>query len=244
MSDFKKIRSDSKDLRAILLTFACLLGCFAAWSLSADLLRPVGIEFPADQQLAVSIFSQRDAAVKAAEIGLVRGDLWADAAFAYGSLLWIKDQRASDADVVPLSRTRSLTERAIAWAPHDARLWLLLAATYSLNDPPSKIGSAPLNNERLSAALRMCYYTGANTVALIRERLFLALQSQLLQDAEFQEFVRHDIKIAIIRNAEFAPVIAEAYRNAPAPGRQFIEKVLGELDPEMLASLQASGKSN
>ena len=73
--------------------------------------------------------------------------------------------------------------------------------------------------DKLPATLRMCYYTGLNTADLIRGRLFFTLKSQLLQDDEFQEFVRHDIKIAVNRKQELTPVIVAAYRSAPPFGK-------------------------
>ena len=145
----------------------------------------------------------------AARIGLVRGDLWSEAAFAYGDMLWNQDKNASNADVAPFEQTRALTEQAIAYAPHDSRLWLLLAANYFRFD---------WLNERASASLKMSYYTGSNTIAVVPERLLLAIQSHALQDDEFQELVRHDIQIAVIHKSELMPALVAAYNNAPPFG--------------------------
>ena len=77
------------NLRVILFAFAGVLGCFAVWSLAGELLRPTGFGFPTDSQSAASIYKQRKAASIVAKVGLVRGDLWADAAFAYGGFFII-----------------------------------------------------------------------------------------------------------------------------------------------------------
>src|SRR4029077_16741860 len=132
-----------------------------------------------------------------------------------------------------LEQARTVTERAIKTAPHDARLWLLLAINYFKFDSL---------NEKASASLRMSYYTGSNTLAVLPERLLLATQSHALQDDDFQELVRHDIQIGLTRKVEFSPVIAAAYNKASSSGRQFIEKTLGALDPSMLASIRSKAE--
>ena len=52
---------------------------------------------------------------------------------------------------------------------------------------------------------------------------------------DFQELVRHDIRIAVTHKSELMPALVAAYNNAPPSGRQFIEKTLAELDPSALA---------
>ena len=85
-------------LRVAVFGFACVLGSLAAWILVAEALRPKTIEFTTDAQFAVSNYAQRDAAITAARVGLVRGDLWSEAAFAYGDMLWSEEKNASNAD--------------------------------------------------------------------------------------------------------------------------------------------------
>ena len=76
-------------------------------------------------------------------------------------------------------QTRAVTEQAIVRAPHDSRLWLLLAANYF------RFGRL---NERATAALKMSYYTGSNTIGVLPERLLLAIQSHALADDEFRNW--------------------------------------------------------
>src|SRR5262249_22994316 len=115
----------------------------------------------------------------------------------------------------------------------DSRLWLILAAEYFRSD---------WLNEKASGALRMSYYTGSNSLDVLAKRLFLAVQSHALQDADFQELVRHDIQIAVMRKGTFGPAVAAAYKNASPPGRQFIEKTLGALDPGMMALMRSKAE--
>ena len=218
--------------RVSVFGFASVLGGLAIWILTAELLRPASIELSTDAQYAVSMYEQRNFASTAAQIGLIRGDLWADAAFAYGDIL-LNDNYLSKADKVTIERTRALTEQAITYAPHDLRLWLLRALTY-----------LPLDslNDKTSASLKMSYYTGSNAIELIPERLLIATQSRALDDAEFRELVRHDIHIAVIYKSKLMPAIVAAYSNAPISGRQFIQKTLTEFDSAILPSTHSDGR--
>jgi hypothetical protein len=233
MSDTQTVLSTTTGFRVTVLAFACVLSGLAGWILAAEIPRPGVIKFATDAQSAASMYERRNAAVRAAQIGVVRGDLWSEVAFAYGGMLLAQDTKASIADPALLEQSRMVTEQAITHAPHDSRLWLLLAANYFRSD---------WLNERASASLRMSYYTGSNTLAVLPKRLLLATQNHALEDPDFQELVRHDIQIAATRKAEFSPVIAAAYNSASSSGRQFIEKTLGALDPSMLASIRSKAE--
>ncbi len=233
MTEILTAPSPINGFRVTVFAFACLLGGLAAWILVPEFLRPAAVEFPTDAQSTISIYAHRDEATRAARIGLIRGDLWAQAAFAYGDLLWNQDKHSSDTDAVAYERARALTELATTYAPHDSRLWLLLAAINSRFD---------WLTDSASAALRMSYYTGSNAIRLVPGRLLLAVQSRALGDSDFQELVRHDIHIAAIRKSELMPAIIAAYNNAPLSGQQFIEKTLGEFDPSMPASIHSGAQ--
>src|SRR5262249_2204506 len=137
------------------------------------------------------------------------------------------------APLMLLKQVQAVTELALTRAPHDSRLWLLLAASY--------FGRGGFN-EKPSASLRMSYYTGTNSLSVFPKRLLLATQTQALQEPDFQELVRHDIQIAVTRKTEFGPVIAAAYSNASPAGRQFIEKTLEGTDPSILASIRSKAE--
>lgn len=218
-----------KKFQLCVLTFAFVLGGLAAWILAAEVMRPTTVEFTTQAQSAAASYQQRDAAMVAARIGRVRGDLWSEAAFAYGDTLWSEAKDGSTPDAL-FELRRTVIEQAIAYAPHNSRLWLLLAANFYWSD---------WLNKKAPASLRMSYYTGSSSVTVAPMRLLLAVQSRALQDDDFQELVRHDIQIAVARRSELMPTLISAYNKAPLAGRQFIEKTLAELDPSMLASVRA-----
>ena len=216
--------------RATVFSFACLLGGLATWILVAEWLRPAAVEFPTEALSAASEYTHRDNAATAALIGLVRGDLWTQAAFAYGDMLWNQDKPSPNADTMQYERARVLTQRAITYAPHDLRLWLLLAAIDLRFD---------WLNDSASSALKMSYLTGPNAIRLVPARLLLSVQTRALADSDFRDLVRHDIRISTVHKSELMPAMIAAYNNAPLFGRQFIEKTLAEFDPSMLASIHS-----
>ena len=233
MSETQTSPSAITRTRVAVFGLACVLGSLAAWILAAEALRPTPIVFATDAQSAVSNYAQRDAAITAARVGLVRGDLWSEAAFAYGAMLWNQDKTTPNADVPSFDQTQELTERAVTYAPHNSWIWLLLAANYFRFD---------WLNERAAASLRMSYYTGSNLMTVVPQRLAMAIQSHALQDEDFQELVRHDILIAVSNKSELMSALVAAYNNAPLSGRQFIEKTLAEFDPSVLALVRSGGE--
>ncbi len=229
MSDAQNNPFTINRFRISVFEFATVLGSLAAWILVAEVLRPKQIEFTTDAQLGGSAYAQRDAALRAARAGVVRGDLWSEAAFAYGDVLWSEKNGAPNPDEPRFDQIRTLVEKAITYAPHDTRLWLLFAANYFRLDWLS---------ERAASSLRNSFYTGPNSMSVVPERLLLAIQSRALQDDDFQELVRHDIQLAVAHKSTLMPALMAAYKKAPPAGRQFIEKTLAELDPSMLGSIR------
>src|SRR5215475_16152481 len=210
--------------RVAMFAVAFLLGILGVWILVAESLRPGVIELTNDPVSAASNYAKRGAAVTAARAGLLRGDLWADAAIASTPMPWTQDK-----SLAPPEEAQAITVTAIRYAPHDSRLWLLLAANYfRLNGL----------NEKALAALKMSYYTGSNTISILPERLFLVINSRGLEDKELRELVRHDILIAVMHKSALMPALADAYRSAPPSGKQFVEDTLAEFDPSVLAVIR------
>jgi hypothetical protein len=123
-----------------------------------------------------------------------------------------------------LGAAREVAERAAKLAPHDSRMWLLIAAIDARID---RIEHRP------EAPLKMSYYTGPNDVALMALRLRIATRSDAIADPDLQVLVSGEIR-AILKNKDLKPAIIMAYQDALAPGRRFIEEVLANLDPELL----------
>lgn len=208
-------------VRTPLFLLAFLLASGSIWILVPELLRPVPMAFSTDPESAAT---NRSAAHLAAQFGVIRGDLWAASALAYSDVLGNRPEgQTSDT----IEQARKITELALTQAPSDARIWLLLA---NINSRFNSLIS------KASAAVRMSYYTGRNESKLIPARLALSLRLPSIADPEFQQLASFDLR-TVLRNPELKPAILDAYQNALPEGQRFLQAVLKELDPNLLATL-------
>jgi len=189
--------------------FAVVLGLQAAWLLSAELMRVSLPFFPGDKTEIEYALAQRELAAAAAKVGWLRGDLWADYALAADSRSLNDVPAATASDMTEL-----MSERALAFAPYDARLWLLLSAINARSG---------WKDDKTLAQLKMSYYTAPNDTRLIPLRIAIAIQSQAIGDEELQILVEHEIRTLILHKPELKPVIVMAYRGASPAGRRFLE---------------------
>jgi hypothetical protein len=161
-------------------------------------------------------------------LAYIRGDLWADYALTYSDI----PSRDGHTNSQLAQEGREVTNRALSLVPYNAQIWLLLAMIDARLD---------WLNGKSSVALRMSYYTGANETQLVASRLPLAINAAEIGEPDFQQLVRHDIRIAAIRTLKLAPAILAAYRDASPVGRQFLETTLKEIDPILFAELFPKG---
>lgn len=229
MSSLPSTSASHRLFRGTVLVFAFVLGCQAIWILTAEFARR-SLPYNSENALAVANVN-RNAAARAALLGFIRGDLWAEYALTFIDLF---NGNKPDSTTAQASKTIMLAgevaERTLAHAPHDARIWLVLASAKSWLDASS---------HKADAALRMSYYTGANETELIPLRLHLAVNSRGLIEKDFQQLVRHDIQTIVTHKPELKPAILAAYRDAPPFGRQFLEDTLEQIDPTLLNNLHS-----
>ena len=213
--------------RSTVLVFAFVLACQAIWILTAEFARPSRVDLSEKSQSAA--IANRKAAALAASLGFVRGDLWAEYALTYFDLFSPNGREGvTGQPLKTIEQAAAVAERALTLAPHDARIWLVIAGA----------DSRLTNSHKADAALRMSYYTGANETELIPLRLLLAVNSEGLIENDLQQLVRHDIRTIITRKPELKPAISAAYRDAPALGQRFLEDTLKQIDPAMLDKLR------
>ena len=233
MSSFPKISHPTHTIgyrwfRGLVCIFAVVLACQAVWILAAEFSRPPAVAFPTDPESAADAAANRSAAHLAAQLGIIRGDLWAEDALTYSDVLRHDEENSTVAkDSNAIEQARKVAERTLALAPHDARIWLVLASIDSRFD---------WLNGKASAALRNSYYTGANETALIPTRLFLSLSLPVISDSDFQQLVRHDLRTIVTHKPEMKSAIVNAYQNALPEGQQFARDALKELDPNLLSN--------
>ena len=163
----------------------------------------------------------------AADLGSLRGDLWAQAAFTYADLLWDRPDAASGAPTYVEAARLSL-DNTLRAAPHNSGAWLLLAGL-SAHYPGFE--ATPVK------ALKMSYYTAPSDPKLMPLRLWIAMQLDILGDDEMQQFVTRDIRTFLARQ-DIAPVVG-AHRVATSAGKRFIENTVDQISPSTLKTLRA-----
>jgi hypothetical protein len=214
------------------LIFAALLGGQALWLVATELVRPRVTYFPADKAASEQAAGQRLAALFAAQIGSLRGNLWADYAVTLFSELLTDTKNATASSTKDLSEdTRDVAITAAKLAPTDSRIWLLLALIDQRLDWLGRGTPGPL---------KMSYYTGPNTAALIPTRLLIAARSAAITDPELQGLVAREIRTIVTRRPDLRPALVVAYRDALPEGRRFIDATVGDLDRNLLASIRGS----
>jgi len=215
------------NIRICVAVFAAILGIEALWILTPELIRPAVPFFPTQ-----TTAPNPKAAVIAAQIGWLRGDLWADAAVASDAeILDVLPRKTGSQMPARFVEMRAITDTAAKDAPFDSRVWLLAAA---LNSRSGQIDRKAANQ------LKMSFYTSPNDDRLIPLRIRLALQFNFLSDDELQYLIEQQIRTAALHKPELKPAIAAAYQDASPAGQQFIEGKLAEIDPHFLAELRST----
>ena len=213
-----------KSFRIGAAAFAGFLFIAAAWIVAAELAR-------ASVPFFLTASDIRDASTKsttaatAAQIGWLRGDLWAEYA-----LLLDSSALSDNAPLPSDNKAESKSAIALAAAPYDARLWLLLSA---LN---AKLG---WKDTKSLSQLKMSYYTAPNDIRLFPMRLAVSMQPQAVDDEELRTLLGHEIRTIVTRRRELKPLLARAYRDTSPSGRQFVEEQLAGLDDAFLKELRA-----
>ena len=231
------VRDATVNVRVVVGVLAALLGILALWILIGELTSPRLIYFPSSRDEASAMYVVRGSAATAAEIGMVRGDLWAVAAIATAAPLLFgatgsSAERASQAEVESM---RAIADRAARLSPHDSRVWLVIAGLDFRADG---------NNPKGTEALKLSYYTGPNEISLMPLRLLLAVKFGAIFDEEVQSLVPLDIQQIIMQRPDWKPGIVLAYNNAILKGRKIIEAALKEADPNFLATMAVPKRSN
>ena len=210
-----------------MILLATVLAGFSLWSLATELTRSGARRLPTNSEDALTVASTRRVAGWAARAGLVRGDVWAEYAFTYATLLWPHPTQDLD-PVLTASEARAVVEKALAYAPHDSRLWLLAASLGSQFNWWSS-GPAPI--------LKMSYYTGSSERSLTALRLIVATRSNTLTDSDVRRFIQRDIRMILTRWHELKPALIATYKDAAPDAKQFLESVIADLDPSFLPNM-------
>ena len=218
--------------RSCALFFAALLALQALWLLSAEAIRPSVPYFPTNKAISEAIASRRTAAGLAAEIGVLRGDLWASYAITLQVGLLADAKLAKPSGSIGLSESgRDVAVTAAEFAPTDARVWLLLALIEQRLD---RLGRHAVG------LLKMSYYTAPNDVAIIPTRLLTASRSAAIADPELRDLVGREVQTIVTRRPDLKSALIDAYRQASPEARRLIEAKVAELNRNLAAEIRTS----
>jgi hypothetical protein len=217
--------------RAVTLACSAILGLQALWLLTVEFVRPKISYLPATKaELSAAVTHSVSAGI-AAKIGVLRGDVYAEYAITRRAdfLLDIEGSKGA-ASHRAIEEARAAASHAAALAPSDPRTWLLLAEVASHDSSPQEI----------SEILKMSYYTGPNAVALMPERLTLAVHTAAIKDPDLQDLVSREIQTIVTRRPDLRPALFKAYSEASPEGRDFIDSRIGKLDQNLYLAMHGA----
>ena len=218
--------------RLAMLLLASVLAGFSLWILLPEFARFGVHHLPTDRDTAAALAATRGRADRTARFGGVRGDLWAEAAYAFATPLWPGAESADNPGAIA-SRGRNVIERALAYAPHNAGVWLLASSLASQFNWP---------NTDAAALLKMCYYTGPNQVELLPLRLLAATRPRAFSDGDIQSFMQRDVRMILTRWPEFKPALVAVYRAADPATKRFLEAAAVETDAAFSQTLRGGAR--
>jgi hypothetical protein len=214
--------------RIVLALLGLVLAAQAIWILLSELQGPQRLL--ADKKAgAEAVQEQARAARRAANLAVVRGDLWARSAAAHFDMLSTPQAPAPGSSSPTVDEARADLERALRFSPHRGDAWLLLA---TMADRYGWRGYEP------AALLKMSYYTAPSDQALFLLRIHVALRVAGLEDAELADMIRRDIRLLVTKTPALRPAFLGVYKAASSPSRRFVERVVSEVDPAYLAVLR------
>jgi hypothetical protein len=118
---------------------------------------------------------------------------------------------------------------ALARAPHDALLWLGLAALEIGRDPNSSAGAEPL---------KMAYFTAPNDVRLMAKRLEITTRMSGPIDMQLKQLAEGDVRLMLTRQPDQRAAVVSAYRQASNQGKTLLEDAVRATDPSFLRLLR------
>ena len=209
-----------------IVTFLICLGMggVSAKNLLAEIFRSSSAAV-AEISTSVPTQGQIDSARGAARLAPERSDLQAEAALALAAQA-LNGAAGYRPDLNEEAQVAA--KKALAAGPHDSRIWLELARLqiqHSTRDP------------RIVETLKLSYFTGPSSEALVAKRLAAVTSGYSLNDPDLQELARGDVRLILTRYPNLKPALISAYRGAAPAGKQFIEQNVKNIDPTFVASL-------
>jgi len=127
-----------------------------------------------------------------------------------------------------MERARDALRAALLHTPHDARLWLALAALEVSRNSNGAAGSEPL---------KLAYFLASNDARSMPTRLEIATRISGPIDMQLQLLAEGDVRLMLTRQPDQRAAVLSAYRRASSQGKALLEKAVRTADPSVLKSL-------
>ncbi|MCI0467536.1 MAG: hypothetical protein L0Y57_11110 [Beijerinckiaceae bacterium] len=217
-------------MRRAFFALGLVLALFGVWLAVPEFVGPKRAGLPLDLNGAEAVAALRPSAVLAAEMAVIRGDLWAEAAFTGARFMWIdRSAGLTGANAKALAKVRANAETSLSLAPVNGAAWLFLAMLPQ---------SSPDRDSRVPVYLQMSYFTAPNDLSLAPLRVILAAASNALADKDIQVFVRSDIRGLLERGPDYQQDIIAAYRSARPQNQPIFEALVAESDQDLASALR------
>ena len=177
--------------------------------------------------------ARRTRAVFAAEIGaMIRGDLWAEAAFTGARFMGTDRSTSLDGtNSGQLAQARANADTALALAAvNGAACFFFARLPASSQDGENRVGTL----------LEMSYFTAPSALDVTPWRLERAATSSAVADKDLQASVKSDIRGILDRGTEFQQAIMAAYRNAWRQNQPILKSLVADADPAVAQLLRSS----
>ncbi|WP_395697143.1 hypothetical protein [Methylocella sp.] len=215
-----------------LLALSAALALAGLWGLTSAILAPAPLPLPLDRESAAASAAWRQSAQWAAWLGVLRGDLYARAAFAGGEAAFLEKPASSDPEAAArIARTRANALSAVSLAPINGAVWLLLAELPA--GPDRKVEDA----ERANAVLTS-YFTAPNDPRLASARLQRALALAPGANGDLIEFIKADLRQVLGDGAPAKAALAAALKTAPQASKDAFLAAIAEIDPNFARQLR------
>jgi hypothetical protein len=128
-----------------------------------------------------------------------------------------------------MDRSRDALRAALSHTPHDAQLWLALAAIEVGRDSNGAAGSEPL---------KMAYFLAPNDARLMATRLEIATRMNGPIDMQLKLLAEGEVRLMLTRQPDQRAAVMSAYRRASNQGKVLLENAVRTTDPSVLSWLR------
>lgn len=212
-------------LRGTIVTLAMVVALASGTSMLAGFLSPNRVPLDSNNWNSVSP-AEQPAPGWLTQLVLFRIDLQSNSALALAR----QAAKSAPSQTIETRRTAEATLQSVLSAsPSNSDLWLMLAVLVIGRD-----SAMP----QIAEALKMSYFTAPNDVRIVRLRLSMAVQANVIADPDLKELASGDLRPLLTRNAEICLAVVDAYRQASATGRAFLEGQIRSISPDFLPVLR------